>query len=140
RFTARGPWFSRLSEPVYLHPACYAIEGFWIWHAVSGSQRHLDIARAALAELLSFRLPSGGFPQTSAGSGYEEQADVLAQVTRLALVLGQRDQADIGLARLAASTVPAPPGVAVVYAPGASQVHESSWPSMFALQAFALSA
>lgn len=138
RFSLDGEDLRGPDGRTYLHPACYALEGLWIWSVARGSATHLDLARRVFDEILAFRLPSGGFPRTAGGSEDEEQTDVVAQMTRLASLLRRDEEADKGLARLSELTLPAPPGVALVYAPRSAHVHESSWSSMFALQAFEL--
>jgi hypothetical protein len=138
RFSLDGEDLRGPDGRTYLHPACYALEGLWIWSVARDSVTHLDLARKVFDEILAFRLPSGGFPRSAGGSEAEEQTDVVAQMTRLALLLGRNEEADKGLARLSELTLPAPPGVALVYAPLSTHVHESSWSSMFALQAFEL--
>jgi hypothetical protein len=123
---------------VNLHATCYALEGFWIWDAANGTTRLRDILDPALDELVSQRLPSGGFPRLAATPASREQSDVHAQVVRLAALLGRAPAVQLSIARLRQVASPAQVGWSVPYEPQATEVHENAWATMFAAQALAL--
>jgi len=123
---------------VNLHATCYALEGLWIWDAANRTTGLYEILHAALGELLSYRLPSGGFPRLAATTASREQSDVHAQVIRLAALLGRAPLVRPSVARLRQVASPAQFGWSVPYEPLAPEVHENAWATMFAAQALAL--
>ena len=123
---------------INLHATCYALEGLWIWDAVHRTTGLQEILHAALDELVSYRLPSGGFPRLAAIAASREQSDVHAQVVRLAALLGRASTVRPSIARLREVASPAEYGWSVPYEPLAAEVHENAWATMFAAQALAL--
>jgi hypothetical protein len=63
---------------------------------------------------------------------------VLAQVVRLAVLLGRRTVVETAIARLRQVALPVDDGWAMPYQPGSPDVHENAWATMFAAQALAL--
>lgn len=123
---------------INLHATCYTLEGFWIWDAANRTTGLREILHAALGELLSQRLPSGGFPRLADTAASREQSDVHAQVIRLAALLGRAPAVRRSIARLRQVASPADRGWSVPYEPQAAEVHENAWATMFAAQALAL--
>ena len=119
-----------------LHAACYALEGLWIWDTAQRTSGLRTDLQAAFDELVSHRLPSGGFPRTALGTS--EQSDVHAQVIRLAVLLGRESTVRESTARLRDIARPTRHGWAVPYQPEAAELHENAWATMFAAQALAL--
>jgi hypothetical protein len=123
---------------VNLHATCYALEGLWIWDAANRTTGLHDILNTAFGELLSHRLPSGGFPRLAATAASREQSDVHSQVVRLAALLGRASTVRSSIVRLRQVASPAKFGWSVPYEPQAPEVHENAWATMFAAQALAL--
>ena len=123
---------------INLHATCYALEGLWIWNAAHRTTGLDGILHAAFDELLSYRLPSGGFPRLAAAAASREQSDVHSQVVRLAALLGRASTVQPSIARLRQVASPARVGWSVPYEPQAAEVHENAWATMFAAQALAL--
>jgi len=123
---------------INLHATCYALEGLWIWNAAHRTTGLDELLHAALDELLSYRLPSGGFPRLAAPAASREQSDVHSQVVRLAALLGRASTVRPSVARLREVASPARFGWSVPYEPQAAEVHENAWATMFAAQALAL--
>jgi len=123
---------------INLHATCYALEGLWIWDAAHRTTSLHRILHPALDELLSYRLPSGGFPRLAAATADREQSDVHAQVVRLAALLGRTGAVRPSIARLRQVASPGEYGWSVPYEPQAPEVHENAWATMFAAQALAL--
>ena len=121
-----------------LHATCYTLEGFWIWDAANRTTGLHGILHTALGELLSYRLPSGGFPRLASADAGREQSDVHAQVVRLAALLGRASLVRPAITRLRQVASPAELGWSVPYEPQAPEVHENAWATMFAAQALAL--
>ena len=121
-----------------LHATCYTLEGFWIWDAANRTTGLQGVLHTALGELLSYRLPSGGFPRLASADAAREQSDVHAQVVRLAALLGRTALVRPAIARLRQVASPAEFGWSVPYEPQAPEVHENAWATMFAAQALAL--
>lgn len=121
---------------VNLHATCYALEGLWIWDAANRATDIHAVLHAAFEELVSRRLPSGGFPRTAVSA--REQNDVLAQVVRLAALLGRASMIVPSIARLREVASPAEQGWSVPYEPGSGEIHDNAWATMFAAQALAL--
>jgi hypothetical protein len=122
-------------EPNF-HATCYTLEGLWIWDAANRATDHQGILHAAFEELVSHRLPSGGFPRNPGST--REQSDVHAQLVRLAALLGHASILRPSIARLRQVAVPTAHGWSVPYEPQATQLHENAWATMFAAQALAL--
>ncbi|HKY52417.1 MAG TPA: hypothetical protein VJP45_14265 [Candidatus Limnocylindria bacterium] len=122
---------------VNLHATCYALEGFWIWDAQQRSNGHHAILEAAFDQLMSHRLPTGGFPRLARGEP-REQSDVHAQVVRLAALLGRAPAMRTSVARLREIASAAERGWSVPYQPASAEIHENAWVTMFAAQALAL--
>jgi len=122
---------------INLHATCYALEGFWIWDAANRTTSLHEILHPALDEIVSYRLPSGGFPRLASAAS-REQSDVHAQVVRLASLLGRGSTVRPSIARLRQVASPAEFGWSVPYEPQAPEVHENAWATMFAAQALAL--
>jgi hypothetical protein len=123
---------------INLHATCYTLEGFWIWDAANRTTGLREILDAALGELMSHRLPSGGFPRLAGVAASREQSDVHAQVIRLAALLGCVPIVRPSVTRLRQVASPAQFGWSVPYEPQAPDVHENAWATMFAAQALAL--
>jgi hypothetical protein len=123
---------------VNLHATSYTLEGLWIWDAANRTTGLRDILHAAYDELVSHRLPSGGFPRLAATAESREQSDVHAQVIRLAALLGRAPEVRPSIARLRQVASPAVFGWSVPYEPQSAEVHENAWATMFAAQALAL--
>jgi hypothetical protein len=123
---------------VNLHATCYALEGFWIWDAANRTTGLHEILHAALGELVSYRLPSGGFPRLAVSTASREQSDVHSQVIRLAALLGRASSVQPSIERLRQVASPAQLGWSVPYEPQSPEVHENAWVTMFAAQALAL--
>ena len=123
---------------VNLHATSYTLEGLWIWDAANRTTGVRDILHSAFDELVSHRLPSGGFPRLAATAASREQSDVHAQVIRLAALLGRASTVRPSIARLREVASPAVFGWSVPYEPQAQEVHENAWATMFAAQALAL--
>ena len=123
---------------INLHATCYALEGLWIWNAAHRTTGLDEVLHAGLDELLSQRLPSGGFPRLAATAASREQSDVHSQVIRLAALLGRTPEVRPSIARLRQVASPAKFGWSVPYEPQAPEVHENAWATMFAAQALAL--
>ncbi|HEV8656409.1 MAG TPA: hypothetical protein VGR85_12955 [Candidatus Limnocylindria bacterium] len=123
---------------INLHATCYALEGLWIWDAAHRTADLHEILHTALGELVSHRLPSGGFPRLAATAESREQSDVHAQVVRLAALLGRVSTVRPSIARLRQVASPAEFGWSLPYQPQALEVHENAWATMFAAQALAL--
>lgn len=123
---------------INLHAMCYALEGLWIWDAANGTFGLHRILHAAFAELVSHRLPSGGYPRLAISGASHEQSDVHAQVVRLAALLGRTTTVRPSIARLRQVVSPTECGWAVPYAPQSAEVHENAWATMFTAQALAL--
>jgi hypothetical protein len=121
-----------------LHATCYALEGLWIWDAANRTASLSEVLHSAFSELVSFRLPSGGFPRLGAATAVREQSDVHAQVIRLAAVLRRASAVRPSIERLRQVASPAQFGWSVPYEPQAAEVHENAWATMFAAQALAL--
>jgi hypothetical protein len=119
-----------------LHAACYALEGLWIWDTAQRTTGLRAVLEAAFDELVSYRLPSGSFPRTAVA--LREQSDVLAQLVRLAVLLGRESTVGPSTGRLRDVATPTRHGWAVPYEPQAPEVHENAWATMFAAQALAL--
>jgi hypothetical protein len=123
---------------VNLHATCYALEGFWIWDAANRTTGLREILHTALGELMSYRLPSGGFPRLAVSAASREQSDVHSQVIRLAALLGRASAVRPSIDRLRQVASPAHCGWSVPYEPQSGEVHENAWATMFAAQALAL--
>lgn len=123
---------------INLHATCYALEGLWVWDAAHRTTGLHEILHAAFTEIVSYRLPSGGFPRLAASAASREQSDVHAQVIRLAALLGRGSTVQPAVARLRQVASPAQFGWSVPYEPQASEIHENAWATMFAAQALAL--
>ena len=123
---------------INLHATCYALEGIWIWNAAHRTTGLDEILHSAFDELLSHRLPSGGFPRLAANAASGEQSDVHSQVVRLGALLGCASTVRPSIARLRQVASPAGYGWSVPYEPQAAEVHENAWATMFAAQALAL--
>jgi hypothetical protein len=123
---------------VNLHATCYALEGFWIWDAANRTTGLHEILHSALGELVSYRLPSGGFPRLAVGAASREQSDVHSQAIRLAALLGRASSVEPSIERLRQVASPAQVGWSVPYEPQSPEVHENAWATMFAAQALAL--
>ena len=123
---------------INLHAACYALEGLWIWDAAHGADNLDEILHTAFSELVSYRLPSGGFPRNPSRLAAREQSDVHAQVIRLAVLLGSDSAIQPSIARLRQVALPTECGWSLPYQPQAPELHENAWATMFAAQALAL--
>jgi hypothetical protein len=123
---------------VNLHATSYTLEGLWIWDAANRTTGLRDILHSAFDELVSYRLPSGGFPRLAVSAASREQSDVHAQVIRLAALLGRTPEVRPSIARLRQVASPAVFGWSVPYEPQSAEVHENAWATMFAAQALAL--
>jgi len=123
---------------INLHATCYTLEGFWIWDAANRTTELHEMLHAALGEIVSYRLPSGGYPRLAVTNASREQSDVHAQVIRLAALLGRAPSVRPSVARLRQVASPADSGWSVPYEPQSSEVHENAWATMFAAQALAL--
>ncbi|ONK15808.1 hypothetical protein [Streptomyces sp. MP131-18] len=134
RVAVAAPDFADAAGRRYLHPFCYALEGLWMWSAATGSTGAGRLAAEAFRGLAGHRLADGGYPQTVGGPG--AHYDVTAQVARLGALLA-RDAAgtDAVRARLRGAARPAGGGGRYVPYRAGSPDHQSSWASMFALQA-----
>jgi hypothetical protein len=106
----------------------------WIWSEATGDRGPVQRAAGLLPQLVDTRLAGGGFPATVEDG--LAQLDVTAQVVRLAALLGgpsQRWHAD--LRHLRDSVRREPDGSCFLPYRPAGPVHQSSWASMFAVQA-----
>lgn len=123
---------------VNLHATSYTLEGLWIWDEANRTTTLRDILHSAFDEMLSYRLPSGGFPRLAVAAASREQSDVHAQMIRLAALLGRGPEVRPSVARLREVASPAEFGWSVPYEPQSPEIHENAWATMFAAQALAL--
>ena len=138
RFSLASDSLREGTGEINFHAACYALEGLWIWGAAQQSDALDEILHTAFTELVSYRLPSGGFPRNPSHLVAREQSDVHSQVIRLAVLLGHQSLVESSIARLRQVALPAGRGWSLPYQPHASEVHENAWATMFGAQALAL--
>jgi hypothetical protein len=118
----------------YLHPFCYALEGLWAWSSATDDGEAVATAGRHLQELVEHRLPGRGMPGVVA-SGHA-QLDVTAQVARLGTLLAPDATwlPEIFAFLRAEARATGDGGYYMPYRAGEPHF-ESSWPSMFTLQA-----
>jgi hypothetical protein len=130
----RSPHLAGPAGRHHLHPFCYALEGLWVWSRATGDGSAAAQAKARLGELAEHRLPDGGLPGTA--GAVLAQLDVTAQAVRLGVLLAGGPFRP-GLTRqfLRAHVRPAPDGGRYVPYRAEGRHHQSSWASMFTVQA-----
>jgi hypothetical protein len=130
----RSGHFSDARGRCYLHPFCYALEGLWTWSSATEDGTAAALVRHHLQELVSHQLPAGGMPATLGST--TAQLDVTAQVARLgALLSSESSWLPEMLAFLRAQVRQTEDGTCYVPYRAVEPCHQSSWPSMFTLQA-----
>ena len=138
RFSLANDWLREADGQINLHATCYALEGLWIWEAAQPEPGLRTFLETAFAELVSYRLPSGGFPRNASECTVREQSDVHSQVIRLAALLERTATVRTSVARLRQVALPSEPGWAMPYQPDSPHAHQNAWVTMFAAQALAL--
>lgn len=124
-----------------VHPHLYAVEGLWMLGTATGDEEMLERARSGARWAARQQLASGGMPRWTSNSEHgPEQADVLAQTIRMALLLEVEELDREGaIARLRTSLrSDGPHGAALAYDDAAGSQHLNSWSTMFGGQALSL--